>query len=53
MKRKEKTEEIVTHLTENIAKLTQEVDDLSEAVEKQEQYSRSNCLLLHGIPKKN
>ena len=30
----------------------QKVDDLLEAVEKQEQYSRLNCLLLHGIPKK-
>ena len=45
-------EEIINNLTENVAKLTQKVDDLSEAVEKQEQYSRRNCLLLHGIPEK-
>ena len=37
---------------ENVAKLTQKVDDLTEAVVKQEQYSRHNCLLLHGIPEK-
>ena len=37
---------------ENVAKLTQKVDVLSQAVGKQEQYSRCNCLLLHGIPKK-
>ena len=50
--RKER-EEIINNLTENVAKLTQKVDDLSESVEKQEQYSRRNCLLLHGIPEKN
>ena len=43
-------EEIITNLTENVAKVTQKVDDLSEAAEKQEQYSRRNCLLLLGIP---
>ena len=50
-KRKEK-EEIINNLTENVAKLTQKVDDLSEAVEKQKQYSRRNYLLLHRIPEK-
>ena len=35
--RKER-EEIINNLTENVAKLTQKVDDLSEAAEKQEQY---------------
>ena len=39
-------------MTENVAELTQKVDDLSEVVEKQEQYSRRNCLLLHGIHEK-
>ena len=50
-KRKER-EEIINKLMENIAKLIRKVGDLSEAVEKQEQYSRYNCLLLHGILKK-
>ena len=49
--RKER-EKIISNLTENVAKLTQKVDDLSEAVEKQGQYSRRSCLLLHGIPEK-
>ena len=49
---RKKREEIINNLTENIAKLTQKVDVLSEAVEKQEQYLRRNCLLLHGTPKK-
>ena len=35
--RKER-EKIINNLTENVAKLTQKVDDLSEAAEKQEQY---------------
>ena len=45
-------EEIVNNLTENVSKLAQKVDDLSGAVEKQEQYSRGNCLVLHGIHEK-
>ena len=36
--RKER-EEIINNLTENVSRLTQNVDDLLEAVEKQEQYS--------------
>ena len=39
-------------MTENVSRLVQKVDDLSEAVKKQEQYSRHNCLLLHVIPEK-
>ena len=49
--RKER-EEIINNLTENIRRLTQKVDDLSEPEEQQEQCSRHNCLLLHGIPEK-
>ena len=30
--------------------MSKRVDSLSSQVEKQEQYSRHNCLLLHGIP---
>ena len=36
-------------LTENVPRLAQKVDDLSAAVEKQEQYSGCNCFLLHGV----
>ena len=45
-------EEIVNNLTEDFGKFIQNVDDLSDVVEKQEQYSRRNCLLLRGIPEK-
>ena len=49
--RKER-EEIINNFTENVSRLAQKVDDLSEGVEKQDQYSRRNCLPLHGIPEK-
>ena len=49
---KKEREKIINNLMENVAKLTKKVDDLTEAVEKQEQYSRHNCLLIHGIPEK-
>ena len=50
MNKKEKREETINNLTENVSRLIEKVDDLSEAVEKQGQYSRRNSLLLHGIP---
>ena len=37
---------------ENVSRIAQKVDDFSGVVEKQEQYSRRSCLLLHGIPEK-
>ena len=37
---------------EMVSRLAQKGDALSEAVEKQEQYSGHDCLLLHGIPEK-
>ena len=33
--------------------VSKRVDSLSGQVDKQEQYSRRNCLLLHGIPRNN
>ena len=33
--------------------MSKRVDSLSGQVDKQEQYSRRNCLLLHGIPRNN
>ena len=49
---REEKEEIINNLIENVAKVTQKVDDLSEAVKKQEQYSRRNSMVLHRIPRK-
>lgn len=33
--------------------MTQRIDKLENLVDRQEQYSPSNCLLVHGIAKKN
>ena len=46
----EKKEKIKT-LEESLTNMSKRVDSLSSQVDKQEQYSRRNCLLLHGIPK--
>ena len=47
--RKEKEERIKT-LEESLTNMSKWVDSLSSQVDKQEQYSRHNCLLLHDIP---
>ena len=49
---REEKEEIINNLIENFAKVTQKVDDLSEAVKKQEQYSRCNSMVVHRIPRR-
>ena len=51
-KERKEREEILNKLTENVSRLAQKVDDLSEAVEKQEQYLKCICLLLQEIPEK-
>ena len=47
--RKEKEERIKT-LEECLTSMSKRVDSLSSQVDNQEQYSRRNCFLLHGIP---
>ena len=47
--RKVKEERIKT-LEESLTNMSKWVDSLSSQVDKQEQYSRHNCLLLHDIP---
>ena len=49
-KERNERKEIINNLTENVS---QKVNDLSEALEKHEQYSGCKSLLLHGIPGKN
>ena len=44
-----KREEIINKLAENVSRLAQKVDNLSAAVEKQEQYSSRKSLLIQGI----
>ena len=47
--RKEKEERINT-LKDCLINMSKRVHSLFGQVDKQEQYSRGNCLLLHGIP---
>lgn len=46
LKRKD---EVINSLRGHINKLQKEMNDVEHSVEKQEQYSRRNCLLIHGI----
>ena len=46
--RKERDQE-VKHLKEEISKMSNEMKDLKKEVDRQEQYSRRNCLLVHGV----
>ena len=46
-KQETKERKIINNLTEKVSRLPQKLDDLSGAVEKQGQYPRHNCLLLH------
>ena len=50
--RKER-EEIISNLTENVAKLTQKVDDLSEAVEKKDNIQGAAVCYYMEFPKRN
>ena len=42
-------EKIVTNINEKVSVLNKQVGDLDQKIEKQEQYSRRNCLLIHGV----
>ena len=42
-------DELITKLQTQVTELTGKVSNLSVQVDKQEQYSRRNCLLIHGI----
>ena len=46
---RKKNYEIINRLENEVRVLNVKVSELTSAVEKQEQYSRRNCLLLHGI----
>ena len=42
---------IIKELKEEVTYLRGKVDDITAAMDRQEQYSRRNFLLIHGIPK--
>ena len=43
-------EKIIKHLKEDVTYLRGKGDDITAETDRQEQYSRKNCLLIHGIP---
>ena len=42
---------MINSLEEKVLGLTEKVDKLSSLIDKQEQYSRRNCILIHGVKK--
>ena len=42
---------MINSLEEKVLGLTEKVDKLPSLVDKQEQYSRRNCILIHGVKK--
>lgn len=44
-----KKDERITQLEERVKKLEKEKKDVCDNIDKMEQYSRRNCLLLHGV----
>ena len=50
--KKKRERKIMNNLLENVSMLAKKVDDHLEAVEKYEQVSRCNCLLMHQISEK-
>ena len=40
---------MINSLEEKVLGLTEKVDKLSSLVDRQEQYSRRNCILIHGL----
>ena len=45
-----KKDEKIANLESHVKKLTEKLDKVDYILDKHEQYSRRNCLLIHGIP---
>ena len=48
-----KKDEIIKNLPKQTSEMAQRIDKLEHLVDRQEQYSRCNCLLVHGIAETN
>ena len=46
---KERTEKKIEELNGAISKMNERIDELGNTIDRQEQYSRQNCILIHGI----
>ena len=44
-----KKEEKINELEEKTRKTDKKINDLNSVIDRQEQYSRRNCILLHGV----
>ena len=44
-----KKEEKINELEEKSTKMDKKIDDLSSVIDRQEQHSHRNCILLHGV----
>ena len=44
-----KKEEIINELEEATRKMDKKIDDLNRVIDRYEQYSRRNCILVHGV----
>ena len=51
-KGRQKQKKVIEELRSEIFSLNEKLDCITEQVDRQEQYSRRNCLLMHGITKK-
>ena len=48
-KDKKEKEEQIKNLESEVTKMKEEIIDLKKGIDSQEQYSRRNCLLIHGV----
>ena len=49
MKKKTENEKKIEELNETASKMNERIEELENNIDRQEQYSRRNCLLIHGI----
>ena len=49
---RKKKDKMINSLEKKVLGLTEKADKLSSLVDRQEQYSRRNCILIHGVKEK-
>ena len=48
-KERQEQKKVIEELRGEVSSLTEKLNGVTERVDRQEQYSRRNCLLIHGI----
>ena len=46
---RKKKDKMINSFKEKVLRLTEKINKLSSLVDRQEQYSRRNCILIHGV----